>query len=322
MTTNETPKAKPRLTVKQLHDYVEKRFDELDKARQKGDELVATLDHDLALNEQKTKEISYLIGEPLERKLRGITRANAEVEALKKRVGLLEPKLGDDVDPLIRERAGTELERIETRLETLFGELSSDYDTLKATVDEHTGLLAEHTGLLDDHDKRISAAAMEAGMATEGVHSLSNRVTVFEEEVKFPLGRFIISVILGLIAGFIWNAHPFAQTKKLADGSAFVITSPADEWWAAVLFGLVVFAAIFWVLTLFRRKAKTEVTSETTTTTKQKKQRKPLFGYRVVRDSNAPTAPQSETPPKETTDADATPTKVLETSTGAASTRS
>ena len=254
--SNVTPiKSATPTTIKQLHEFVLERFGEVDEQ----------LADSVKLGNRASET---------ERSALGTTRANAEVKALRKRFDklLTQIKSSDKLDPLIIESMTTELEHINGRLENVSGHLSERLSDLAGTVDAHEGLLAEHSEKFEEHKEkfdghsvRIERATTSAETASEGVHSLNNRLNA---AFKLPVKRFLLSVVIGLTAGFIWDSIPIGADAPKADGTMVFVAYPADSWLVAILAGVVAFAIAFGILlVVVPRKSKTQVDKNTTETT-------------------------------------------------------
>ena len=292
---NTAPKSDTPTTIKQLHGIVVEKF-----AAFEGKKAEAEV-----LGQRVTV---------LERKSLGITRANAEVAALKQRFDKLTEELKDDMDPAIADARVAELKRMETRLETLFGDLSGRFDVLSATVADHTGQLAEHDERLTEHDGLIEEAKVSAGAATEGLFVLRDRI---DAVLKFPTKRLVLSLIVGLIAGLIFNSIAIGANAPTADGGTAFVPYPADHWLVAVLFGVAVFIGLFGLLLiLVPRKVDVDDGNPKTVrpTILERVQQRPLRN----RKTESASVPPVPVPSEEQRADNATPTEVLPTSSGAA----
>ena len=297
--TTVTRKVPLSTTVAQNHDFVVKKFGDVEKMIQRRDSYNATL-------RRKSTQ--------------GTTRANAQVEALKKRFERLEGSLGVNADPAKQQFVKTELETIDARLTTLFGEVQTEVAELRQTVDEHTEELRVLAEQGTDHGGRIGVLETEQSMTSEGVLSLNGRVSTIESGTKFPFIRFAVAAVIGLIAGLIWNAVDFGYNQKLPDGTDFWIDLPlANSPWVAIAFGLALFAIAFGLMTLLGRQDNIEVVhgerSSFWTRTKRS------FSQRRTQQNAGSIPPVPPAPEPVTTGVSDAPTEVIPTSTGASSAR-
>ena len=312
MTASKTS-PKPRLTVADLKVQI--------------DEMIAALKEQFAAIEQQSAsydEYCNLVNQldlsdqenvrwinELWRKSQGITSAHKRIARVEAELKALTLRAETASDPLIVESVANKLESLETRLETLFGDLSQDMIDLKVIVDGHTDEIAD---LRTDVDGLIDTTGVHTtriGMLEEGQTSLSSRVTTVEGGTKFPIVRFVISLFIGLFAGLIWHGHTFGQSVKLADGTTFFIAfSAANSVWAALLFGIAMFALSFGMLSIVRRTS-----NSTEATTRESTTRRILNRVQQKRNPAVTSTPPSPAP------VDEAPTKVLVTPAGATGAR-
>jgi len=340
--SNQKPAA-PRKTVKQLDDEIGRKFAAVHKKLDQYDEKLTShtalqlhlnyVDQDLETAERTLKGTVHKIGE-LQRKSLGITRANAEVAALKLRLAKLENTIKNSSDPAVTSNANNGIDRVEKRLVELFGVLQADIADQQVTLDEHTATLAEHNERLANHDDRIGelredvtatrievhAARTEFDMASEGLNSLHSRVSTVETKTnhKFPILGFVIASLAGLIAGIWWKATKFQSTVTLSDGktTANIPYDLANSGWAALLIGLSVFGFVMVAFLLFPSKGTSEIRESSTTdkTTFVDRAKQHLPQRRTPETSSVPPVPTPSETERVTEDAS---TKVLATSTGA-----
>jgi len=282
-------------TIKQLHDIVVEKFAAFEgkvaEAKTLGDRVTV-----------------------LERKSLGITRANAEAAALKQRFDKLSiDEFEGGMDPAIADARLSELKRIETRLENLFGDLSTRFNDLSSTVERHTGELAEHDERLTAHDGLIEEAKTAAGAAEQGVFFLRDSINA---ELKFPTKRLVLSIVVGLIAGLVWNSIPIGANAPTADGSTTFVPYPADHWFVAVLVGIAVFIGLFGLLLILvpRKVDVDDGSPKTERRTLVERVQQHQLRNRKTESASVPPVP---VPSKEQRADNATPTEVLPASSGA-----
>lgn len=305
MTTNNTS-PKPRLTVTDLKAQIDKKFAAIDEKFASYGEYIELVNQ----LHQSNRENVHWINE-LWRKSQGITSAHNRAARAEAELAALTLRAANASDPLIVESVENKLAFLETRLEALFGDVSQDIHDLKVVVDSHSDDIVD---LRTDVDGLIGTTGFHTtriGMLEEGQTSLSSRVTTVEGGTKFPTGRFVISIFIGLIAGILWHGHKFVQSQVLADGSTLITAfSAANSVWTALLFGTALFALSIGILMIVRSTSNsTEATTQESTT------RRILNRVQQRRNPAVTNTPPSPAP------VDEAPTKVLVTPAGATGAR-
>lgn len=157
---------------------------------------------------------------------------------------------------------------------------SANYDkVIQELRNEFDDRLTGIDGRLNGHETRIS-------MLQDGQTSMHNRQTKLEKQfksvdrrvsvidggAKFPLVRLLIAVVVGVIAGLLWDAGTFRSVLQVpysSEGIPLTYTF-AESPWAAVFFGVAVGALVLGIAMLFPaqpKKTKQETTETTTMTT-------------------------------------------------------
>lgn len=75
-----------------------------------------------------------------------------------------------------------------------------------------------------------------------------------------PPWVWVIGVVSGVIAGFIWASVDFGRRAQLGEATA-TVTSVADDLWVAVLFGASVALAVVGIIGFFVRQTQTATAS-------------------------------------------------------------
>lgn len=304
--TASTTSPKPRLTVADLKIQIDEKLAEIKRQFASYGEYIKLVNQLLKSDCENTHLINELC-----RKSQGITSAHKRVARVEAELEALTLRAETASDPLIVESVANKLVSLETRLETLFGDLSKDMIDLKVIVDGHTDDIADLRTDVDGLTGTTVVHTTRIGMLEEGQTSLSSRVTTVEGGTKFPIGRLVISLFIGLFAGLIWHGHTFGQSVKLADGSTFFIAfSAANSVWAALLFGIAMFALSFGILLIVRRTPNsTEATTRESTT------------HRILNRVQQRRNPAVTNTPPSPAPVDEAPTKVLVNPAGATGAR-
>lgn len=236
--------------------------------------------------------------EVLQRKSRGATRANAQVAGLQAQVQEIASQLklageryNNASDPAVKADAAGQVYALDSRLTELFEDVSGRVGQLETTVTSHTGTLAEH--------------GTEIKMLQEGQTSLHERVSSITTygPARVPRWQIVVAIVVGFIAGLIWNAITFTQTTVLDDRAIVSPLDAANSMWAAIGAGIV--AALI-VLVIFSFFANDKKDTQTTTLTEE--------SVAIKRPSVIRRSVKAATP---TTEPDPTPTQVITTDKGA-----
>lgn len=233
----------------------------------------------------------------LERKANGTTRANAQVESLKKRLDHLVSKIGEEneLDSLIKDRTERELAKIHDKLTPLISDVETDVEFLMDMFTEHSGQLAEH-------EERITIVKLQSDATDERVENVDGRVRTIEDTQKIPVILYVafaaLAIAAWIVTAILWHSHSWAPAPlEYADGKTIEQTTPLDSVGIAIAIGaipaLIVFAAFLFFSPNLAKALK-----------RRKKQKA----------SEATTSPASSK--EETTDT-ATPTQVMKTTPGA-----
>lgn len=313
--TASTTSPKPRLTVAGLKVQIDEKLAAIKEQIAAIKEQFASNGDNIQLVNQlheSDRVNTYWIYE-LWCKLQKITSEHKRVARLEAELNALTQRAETASDPLIVESVANKLVSLETRLETLFGDLSQDMVDLKVIVDGHTDDIAD---LRTDVDGLIGTTGVHTtriGMLEDGQTSLSSRVTTVEGGTKFPIGRLVISLFIGLFAGLIWHGHNFVESFKLPDGSIiFIPLATANSAWTALLFGFAIAIAalsFFILFTVRRTPNSTEETTRESTT------------HRILNRVQQRCNPAVTNTPPSPAPVDEAPTKVLVTTAGATGAR-
>lgn len=182
----------------------------------------------------------------LERKIPGITREitrlHKMVEDIKAEVGRMRP---DEDNMFTNQRNRETLEEIiNGRLVVLNSSITEEFASVNARINE----VDVKVDILGDAHNNLAASH---GRLTGRVNDIK---VAIDASTRFPWGRAIIAVIVGIIAGVLWDIHDFSQTVKMNDGKPITIPDWHDDLWVAFAFGALVAVAIFGLMALFVRK--------------------------------------------------------------------
>jgi len=197
---------------------------------QKMGEYDAKLDDSIAKTETKLEGLRKEIGavkyyaEELEKDKRGVekfharaTKLEAEVKRITERFDAIKGDVSsNDLDPVQVTAYKAEFERLNGRLEDLFGRASSELSELRERFDsletDHEAL----TGVVNDNAGVLSKLGSSHNRLTGRVNDVE--VTLKSLVQKFPIGRVVVAVVIGVIAGVLWSNHTFTSTIPLPGG--------------------------------------------------------------------------------------------------------
>ena len=233
----------------------------------------------------------------LERKSRGVTRANAEVARLRAEVTEITAKLKTNAerynnasDPAIKADAAGKVYALDERVTELFNDVSERVTTLEADMARAKGSIAQHRVLIDHNTEDIL-------MLAEGQQSLNQRVDTIVGPARFALWQILASVITGSIAGMAWHSVTFTQGK--------IPLAAANSTWTAVGVGIGAAAFAMFILSFIPSGG---TTAKDDVTTDNEVIETPTVRRTSIRTAIAPTNDGS---------ADLAPTEVLVTESGA-----
>jgi hypothetical protein len=206
------------------------------------------------------------VDEKLDRFIELVKSCNVSVALALIATGLSE----DTIRRNLRIKSGTPLTSgvIMAKLVQRVGNIQAQVDTNAVTlVRVHHGttrvsaLAAEHEEVLGPNGKHFSEL--------QGKVTNIERIHTNQQGDSFsPIG-FVLGCVAGLIVGIVWAKHNFDQAVT-ASNTTVTVHSWANNWWAAWLIGIGVFAIVYGLVSLFASASSSRTgTTKTTTTTKK-----------------------------------------------------
>lgn len=217
-------------------------------------------------------------------------RASVEAVALTRR--LIEAEARSRKSDVELSIAGYhDMTKLRLRVTDFVTEQSERMADIEAVNDVQDGRLTEHDTKFKLTDKMFK------------IHD--TRITDVEAMMQISVRTLaiglVVAVVVWIIAGILWGSHDFSPAAIiLTDGTQIKQSSPLDEAWAAILFGLIPAVIVFIPFILFSRKRVRENEEKAV----------------VVNES------KSDESPKDKSDANNTPTKPYRANAGADSPRS
>lgn len=106
---------------------------------------------------------------------------------------------------------------------------------------------------LEELAETVADNTMQIEYLHEGQRSLHHRVSRIEEGAGYrtPIWKIVVSLIAGIIAGWLWWQYPFADTIAFNNGGVANFQSLADEVWAAWIAGIAVSCIALGILLSF-----------------------------------------------------------------------
>ena len=230
----------------------------------------------------------------LRRKAEGTTRANRECAKHERQLVRLAEEvaglraradtLGPTVGPTQNEAILSELQRLDARMDSLWGDLNAELQKLREEVRSEASRNDVQDKRLDDHDlkfasygERIEGVEVTAGAHASAIASLQSE----SRSHRIHPATWVFSIIAGILGGWLWAAHDWAQTVTVNGTKTAVENTAANSWWAVTICGLCVGLLVFFVFSLFLRDdADTTVSTASASSG---------AGARVVIDRDAPT---------------------------------